>query len=329
MTLLVRVIGATAASASLVVVVACGGGGTARPVGPIAPTPPPDQTIATTPPNRSADPTPGQIDDSPPVGTGTAVIIGAGDIGECGSAGTALTAKVVQDIDGQVILAGDLGYPNGRTDDIKRCFEPDWGKFKSRWRPVPGNHEYDAASASPFYDYFSAAAGPDRRGYYSFRAASWLILMLNSNIPMARSSAQFDWVTNELKAQRARCTLAVWHHPFATSGPNGPNNFVRDMWQLLVDYDADVILNGHDHLYERFAPFDRDYRLDLEHGMRQFIVGTGGGSLYRPAARAPNSEIVLSRFGVLKLTLEPGFYEWDFIDATTRTSADRGQGQCH
>lgn len=256
------------------------------------------------------------------------MLVGAGDVGECGSPGTAQTAKLIQDIQGQVFLIGYIGYPSGRADDLKRCFDPDFGKFRARWRPVPGNHEYDFANGNAYYEYFGAAAGPDRRGYYSFRAASWLVLMLNSSIPTGRGSAQFEWVANELRTQRAKCTLAMWHHPFATSGPNGPNNFMRDMWQLLVDSDADLVVSGHDHMYERFAPFDRDYRPDPERGLRQFVVGTGGATLYRPATRAPNSELTLSRFGVLKLILEPGYYEWDFIDAVTRASADRGQAQC-
>jgi hypothetical protein len=328
MSLFVRLIGASLGYVSVAALVACGGGG-GRPIGPSVPTGTTDRPIATTPPERPADPAPTPIDDPPPIGTGTAVIVGAGDVGECGSPGTAQTARLIQEIDGQVFLTGDLGYPNGRADDLRRCFDPDFGKFRSRWRPLPGNHEYDMANAAPFYDYFGGSAGPDRRGYYSFRAASWLVLMLNSNIPTGRGSLQFDWVASELRTQRARCTLAMWHHPFATSGPNGPNNFMRDMWQLLIDFDADVVVNGHDHMYERFSPFDRDYRLDVAHGLRQFIAGTGGATLYRPATRAPNSELILSRFGVLKLTLEPGFYEWDFIDAATRASADRGQGACH
>jgi Calcineurin-like phosphoesterase len=323
----VRLIGASLASVSMAALVACGGGG--QPMGPAVPTAGTERAIATTPPERPADPVPNPTDDPPPIGTGTAVLVGAGDVGECGSPGTAQTARLIQDIQGQVFLTGDLGYPNGRADDLRRCFDPDFGKFRSRWRPVPGNHEYDMANAGPFYDYFGGSAGPDRRGYYSFRAASWLVLMLNSNIPTGRGSLQFEWAANELRTQRARCTLAMWHHPFATSGPNGPSNFMRDMWQLLIDFDADVVVNGHDHMYERFAPFDRDYRQNPINGMRQFIAGTGGGTLYLPATRAPNSELVLSRFGVLKLTLEPGFYEWDFIDATTRASADRGQDQCH
>ena len=282
--------------------------------------PPPTATPAPEPPVPTEEP--------PPIGTGTAVLVGAGDIGECGSAGIALTSRVIQGIDGQVLLAGDMGYPGKNADDLKRCFEPEFGRFKSRWRPVPGNHEYEAPNAHYYFDYFSAAAGPDRRGYYAFRAASWLVVMLNSNVPTRRGSPQYDWLEDHLRTERARCTLAVWHHPFATSGPNGPSNFMRDIWQLLMARGADVVVNGHDHLYERFAPQDEDYRLDADRGLRQFIVGTGGATLYRPITRAPNSEIVLTNFGVLKLTLQPGYFEWDYIDANTRTSADRGQAVC-
>ena len=256
-------------------------------------------------------------------------MIALGDTGECGSAGVALAARAVQGLEGQLLLAGDMAYPGSGPDDLKRCFNPDWGRFRSRFRPVPGNHEYEAAGAQYYFEYFGGAAGADRRGYYAFRAASWLVLMLNSNVPTRRGSAQYDWLQEQLRTERTRCTLAVWHHPFATSGPNGPSNFMRDMWQLLMERGADLVINGHDHLYERFAPQDEDYRFAPERGLRQFIVGTGGATLYRPITRAPNSEIVLSQFGVLKLTLQPGYFEWDFVDATTRTSADRGQAVCH
>ena len=128
-----------------------------------------------------------------------------------------------------------------------------WGQFRSRWHPVPGNHEYESAGAAPYFAYFGEAAGPPGLGYYSFTAGDWLILMLNSNIAATRGSPQWEFVRAELERQRTPCTMAVWHHPLFTSGPNGNNTFMRDMWALLEASRVEVILNGHDHLYERFA----------------------------------------------------------------------------
>jgi hypothetical protein len=311
-------------AAGLVVWSGCGGGSPGRQVSAPTPVEPP---VVVVPPTNTTPPT--ASEELPPIGTGTAVLAGAGDIGDCDSPGPALTSRLLEGIDAQVFLAGDIGYPGGGIEDIRRCFDPAWGRFRSRWRPAPGNHEYEQANARGYFDYFGAAAGPDRRGYYSFRAASWLVLMLNSSVPVRSGSAQYQWVADELRNNRTRCAAAVWHHPYASSGPHGPHNFLRDLWQLLVEGGVDVAIAAHEHLYERFAPLDRDHRLDTERGIRQFTVGTGGARLYTAARRLPGSEMLVSRFGVLKLTLQPGFYEWDHIDAVNRSSNDRGSAQCH
>ena len=146
---------------------------------------------------------------------------------------------------------------------------------------MPGNHEYETPGAGAYFDYFGEAAGEDRTGYYSFMAGDWLILMLNSNIPAGRNSAQWEFVRAELNAQRTPCTLAVWHHPLFTSGPNGPNAFMRDMWALLEAAKVELVVNGHDHLYERFARQMSDGRADPALGIRQLTAGTGGAELYQ------------------------------------------------
>jgi calcineurin-like phosphoesterase family protein len=280
-------------------------------------------------PTAGPNPSPGSVPDIP-IGTGTAVVTAVGDIGWCGSPGLPLTARLLDSIGGVVLLAGDLAYMNGRLDDFNKCFEPDYGRFRSRWRPSPGNHEWDGGQIGQgYFSYFGDAAGPARRGYYSFRAAAWLVLMLNSAVPADTASAQYQWVREELRTNPTRCTLAVWHHPYVSSGPNGPNNFMRDMWQLLYENHAEVVIGGHDHFYERFGPQNSAYESDREHGIRQFIAGTGGAMLYRPATRFPNSEQIVEAYGVLKLTLQPTFYEWEFINAQTNASVDRGVGQCH
>lgn len=251
------------------------------------------------------------------------------DTGWCGSAGVGLTAAALQRQAGQILLAGDLAYMKGRIEDFRNCFDPEYGRFRSRWRPTPGNHDYDDPGANGYFTYFGDAAGPARRGYYAFEAAAWRILMINSAQPASSNTPQYLWARDELLGNRRRCTMAVWHHPYASSGPNGPNVFMRDMWALLYEQNADVVVSGHDHLYERFAPQNTAYEADRERGIRQFIAGTGGAPLYGRASHFPNSEVVVEAWGVLKLTLHPTTYEWEFFNASTNVVADRGAGQCH
>jgi hypothetical protein len=261
------------------------------------------------------------------VGSGSTTVTAVGDIGWCGSPGVGLTARLVEGLAGDVLLAGDIAYMHGSADDFRRCFDPEWGRLKSRLRPTPGNHEVEDG-LNGYFGYFGAAAGPGRRGYYSFRAATWQVLMLNSNDDMRRESAQWQWVRNELQQNRTGCTLAVWHHPFASSGPNGLSGQVRDTWALLNQFGAEVVVSAHDHFYERFAPQTEDYRYD-PNGVRQFLVGTGGAPLYRPAGRGPNTESVVEAFGALRLTLNPSSYSWEFIEASTGRPIDHGSNSCH
>lgn len=292
----------------------------------------PTRTTAVAPPAGGSppeSPTTPPTTPIPPVGTGTATVVAVGDIGWCGSQGLSNTAKLLQSTSGPIILAGDLAYPRGRMTDFMNCFNPEFGKFRGRWRPVPGNHEYEDAGGEGYFGYFGADAGPARRGYYAFRAAAWQVLMLNSSAPASTNSEQYLWAREELRNHPTRCTMAVWHHPYATSGPNGPNVFMRDMWNLLHEWGADVVVAAHDHLYERFGPMDGAYQPDRERGIRQFIAGTGGAPLYRAVSRFPNSEIIIEAFGALKLTLQPTYYEWEFVDAMRGIVADRGTAQCH
>jgi calcineurin-like phosphoesterase family protein len=301
---------------TLAVAVACGGGSNHTPT---SPSPPP---TGSNPPPNNPPPTP----PTNPLTGQSAVVAAVGDIGECGSAGVQQAAKIVDGIDGQIILAGDLAYMHGSMQDYLKCFDPFWGNFRRRWRPVPGNHEYETPGAAGYFQYFGEAAGTGR-SYYSFRAGDWLVLMLDSNIPMGRGSPQYEFVRIELTTSRFPCAMAAFHHPLFTSGPNGPNIFLRDIWGLMYEFDLDVVVTGHDHLYERFGKQDVDGRSDVR-GLRQFIVGTGGARLYDFQRVSANSQARINKHGALRLTLDPTSYAWAFIDATGAT-LDSGSDGCH
>ena len=254
----------------------------------------------------------------------TATLIAVGDIGECGSPAVAQTARLADGIEGEVVLAGDLAYAHGSMRNFIECFDPEWGANRRRWRPVPGNHEYETPFAAGYFQYFAEAAGI---GHYSFRAGDWFVLMLNSNVAAGPGSAQYEFVRSELAANRAPCTIAVWHHPLYSSGPNGPNPLMRDLWRLLQQNGVDVIVAAHDHLYERFGKQDADGRSDVA-GIRQFVVGTGGAHLYNFQRVSANSQARISAHGVLRLTLNRSNYDWAFIDVTGSV-ADAGADGCH
>ncbi|HYU80567.1 MAG TPA: metallophosphoesterase [Vicinamibacterales bacterium] len=270
-------------------------------------------------------PTP-RPDPEAPRGGGTAVLIGAGDIGLCGSQGAIATGRLIENTLGEVFLAGDIGYSQGSAANFRECFEPVWGHARGRWRPVPGNHEYESPNAVPYFQYFGAAAGPPDAGYYRFFLGEWLILMLNSNIAAGPTSAQYQFVRESL-SRPVRCQMAIWHHPVFTSGPNGPSGFMRDMYKLLDDNEVDVVVNGHDHLYERFSRQDADGRQDPL-GIREFIVGTGGAQLYSFVTTAPNSTVRISTYGIMRFTLRPDAYDWDFLE-TSGALGDNGTTECH
>lgn len=273
-------------------------------------------------------PTPPTTQGPPVIGTRVATLVGAADIGQCDIPGAALTGRLIQGIPGEVFMAGDLAYFGGLPHEFQQCFDPHWGHARDRWRPVPGNHEYQVAGATPYFDYFDDAAGPGRLGYYRFISGEWLVLMLNSNVPAGRGSMQYEFVRNSLMFAPSRCSAAMWHHPLFTSGPNGPNMHMRDMFALLYDHGVDVVINGHDHFYERFSRQDPVGRPDEERGIRQFIVGTGGAALSRFVTMAPNSSSRVMNWGVLKLTLRPESYEWQFLEVNGGIP-DMGSTPCH
>jgi hypothetical protein len=280
-------------------------------------------------PTRPSDP-PG-IPDQPiqPLPVADQTFVGAGDIGWCGSADPEATARLLDAIPGTVFTTGDNAYMEGSAKNFAECYDPNWGRHKARTYPSPGNHDYGTPGAAGYFTYFGSRAGPPGLGYYSFDLGNWHVVSLNSTVARGAGSAQLAWLRNDLETNRRACSIAFWHNPLFTSGPNGPEPGMRDIWRLLYEFNVDVVLNGHEHLYERFAPQDPDGRADAARGIRQFIVGTGGARLYKVAARHPNSEAVTFAYGVLKLTLRATDYQWQFISVPgSGDSGDSGSDRC-
>jgi 3',5'-cyclic AMP phosphodiesterase CpdA len=233
-------------------------------------------------------------------------------------------------ISGTVFTTGDNAYKSGTDSEFARCYAPGWGRHKARTRPAPGNHDHRTAEAGPYYAYFGAQAGDSGRGYYSYDLGAWHIVSLNSNIAMKAGSPQERWLRADLAATRARCVLAYWHHPRFSSGTEHGNSAkTAPLWQALYDHGADVVLAGHEHNYERFAPQTASGAADPERGIREFVVGTGGADHYPFGPPIANSEVRNGdTWGVLKLTLEPGAYRWQFVPVAGRTFADSGGESC-
>jgi 3',5'-cyclic AMP phosphodiesterase CpdA len=253
----------------------------------------------------------------------------AADVGWCGLRGAELTGRMLDSLPGPILLPGDVAYPDGTATDFANCYDPFWGRHRDRTFPVPGNHEYHSPGAAPYFAYFGPNAGPPGLGYYSREMGPWLVVALNSNIPIGEGSAQLQWLRSTLAFNPVRCTLAFWHHPRFSSGPNGDNRSVSDAFRALYEAQVDLLLVGHDHLYERMVPFDPDGRPDPVRGIRQFTVGTGGAQLYGVASVKPTSESRASVWGVLRLNLWTDGYDFEFLSVPGESFRDAGSGQCH
>jgi hypothetical protein len=270
-----------------------------------------------------------------PANDDAVVLVGAGDIADCRDlSGAEATAKLLVQIQGTVMAVGDLAYPDGSKENFT-CYDKTWGRVKSRTRPAPGNHEFHAAGATPYFDYFGAAAGDSKTGYYSYELGTWHIIALNSECVdvggCESGSLEEKWLRADLAAHPVACTLAYWHKPlFSSGGAHGNDLTVQPLWQALYEANADVIIGGHDHDYERFAPQTPDGVADAKRGIREFVVGTGGKN-HRPFGEPkPNSELRdATAFGVLRLTLKPGAYDWQFIPEEGKSFTDSGTGNCH
>ncbi len=241
-----------------------------------------------------------------------------------------------------VLTLGDDQYPHGRLNDFLQSYDSTWGRLKGITHPTPGNHEYWTANAAGYFAYFGDAAGPPGKGYYSFDLGAWHLIALNSNCRHVGgcgfNSPQEQWLREDLRNNRAKCVLAYWHNARFSSGIHGSNRAYTSFWRDLYEAGADLVLVGHDHDYERFAPLDPEGRLDQQRGIREFVVGTGGKGGFRGfyrflpvrGHRNPNTEVRNSdTFGVLVLTLRPGSYEWTFKPEAGKTFSDWGTGPCH
>ena len=265
----------------------------------------------------------------------TAVLVGAGDIADCKNlAGAEATAKLLDQIPGTVMAVGDLAYPDGSKENFV-CYDKTWGRARSRTRPAPGNHEFHSSGATPYFDYFGKFAGDPKTGYFSYELGSWHVIVLNSECKdvggCGSGSPQEKWLRADLASHPVACTLAYWHKPLFSSGSAHGNDLtMKPLWDALYEANADVVVNGHDHDYERFAPQTPDGAPDPGRGIREFVVGTGGKS-HRPFSEPkPNSEVRdATAFGVLKLTLKSKSYDWQFIPEEGKTFTDAGSGVCH
>jgi hypothetical protein len=270
----------------------------------------------------------------------TFVLVGAGDIAGCKAlAGAEATAKLIEQIPGTVFAAGDLAYERGSASEFQDCYGTTWGRFKDRTRPALGNHEYGDPAASPYFQYWGDRAGPAGKGYYSYDLGVWHVVVLNTNCDAqglggcGEGSPQELWLRQDLRERPNACILAYGHHALFSSGlfrKHAIHPELKRLWQDLYAAHADLMLVGHEHSYERFAPQDPDGRFDPAHGIREIVAGTGGRSHDPLGLPIPNSELRnTDTYGVLRLTLAPQGYTWEFVPEEGKTFRDSGAGACH
>ena len=262
-------------------------------------------------------------------------MLAAGDIAQCNTERDSLTAHLLDSNEGTILSLGDSINLGATLQDFQNCYAPTWGRHFERIYPIPGNHDYDTQGAAGYFTYFGDKATPlepgcrrDCKGYYSFDLGTWHVVALNSEVPSHAGTEQEQWLRADLAAHPAQCILAFWHRARISSSRNGLNGPVGP-WQALYDYGGDIVLSGHDHLYERFAPLNPALEADWEHGIRQFIVGTGGHDHFDFRTIRPYSEVRDNEaWGVLKLTLHPDSYDWEFLPIPGQTFTDKGSAPC-
>jgi acid phosphatase type 7 len=264
-------------------------------------------------------------------------LIAAGDIASCTETGDEQTAKLIQNIlektSATVAALGDLVYPTGKLETYKNCYGPSWGQFLKQTKAAIGNHDYSGGTSQDYTAYFGAAAGPNPEHYYSYDLGKWHVIVLNSNCwavgGCETGSKQYKWLQSDLTKNPNNCTLAYWHHPRFSSALHGNNEFMQDVWALLANSSVELVLNGHDHDYERFAPLNAAGK-PSEKGTREFVVGTGGKNEYPFLITKPGSQVRKTGvFGVLELKLKTSSYDWKFVPVAGKTFTDSGSTNCH
>ena len=280
----------------------------------------------------ATDAVPSPTASSPTIGD--QVLVGAGDIADCDVSADEATARLIDGIEGTVFAAGDDAYESGTAKEFQDCYAPTWGRFLDRTYPVPGNHDWVTKDLAGYLGYFGDRAAPDGTSWYSFELGAWHVVMLDSECRKVggcgADSAQGRWLAADLAASSAHCTVAIWHRPRWSSGFHGNDDDVGPFWTALYRAGADLVINGHDHDYERFAPQDPAGHKDETGGLREFVVGTGGAELrdFRPIAAANSQLRVGGVHGVLKLTLKADGYDWAFVP-TGSDITDAGSTACH
>ena len=291
--------------------------------------------IGCIPPTTLVPPTPTQVSPLPTVTTSplptptlipeSFILVGAGDISSCENDNDELTAQLLDTIPGTVFTTGDNVYDRGAPDEFAACYHPTWGRHRDRTRPVPGNHDYGTSGASGYFEYFN-----NLPPYYVYSLGSWRIYALNSEIDVSANSPQAVWLQADLAANPSLCALAYWHQPrWSSASVHGSDPGYQTLWEILYQAGAEVVINGHDHTYERFAEMNASGEA-VSPGLREFVVGTGGRSFYGFDQALPASEVRdNSTYGVLKLTLRPNGYDWEFVPVVGSTFTDRGSANCH
>ncbi len=264
-------------------------------------------------------------------------LLAVGDIATCGNLGAFITAGIIQKElkkipNSKLAILGDIAYERG-TDAEFKCYDAAYGQFKDITYPSPGNHEYYTPNATGYYKYFGTRAGDPKRGYYTYKLGNWRIYALNSNCNYIggcdANSPQVKWLKQTLLQNPSQCSLAYWHHPRFSSGRHGNTSFMQDIWATVAKAGVEVVLAGHDHTYERFAPLDSSGNPNPK-GTQAFVIGTGGRSLYAFINPHPHSQVKQnSSLGVSKFGLEPNGYSWEFLAADGSDFKDSGNGKCY
>jgi len=257
--------------------------------------------------------------------SGSVVLVGAGDISICSNNNDDQTALLLDNISGTIFTVGDNVYASGTSTEYANCYDPTWGRNKARTKPVPGNHDYNTSGAAGYFQYFN-----NPPAYYAYDLGAWRIYALNSEISASATSAQVTWLQNDLAANPKLCVLAYWHQPRWSSGStHGSNSGMQTLWQILYNAGADLVINGHEHHYERFAEMNATGSA-VSPGLREFVVGTGGNSHYGFGTILSASEVRNgTTYGVLKLTLSASGYAWQFVPVAGSTFTDSGSTNCH